>query len=104
MLTNLVNDLNVKENDEYTELIEMISCEKVGKKILKKTKERYIRYLENIEIWSIAHPTKNDCRICFKHVKDHIEIFLNLYEIKDSLNQQVKLMEYIDYELYKASK
>ena len=101
-LTKLMDLLYVEESDEYSELVEMISCEKIGKTILKKTKERYLRYLEGINDWTTAHPVKDDCRICLKHIKEHIEIFLQLYNVKNTLDQQIKLMEYIDYEMYLA--
>jgi hypothetical protein len=103
-LGNLMNSLNMDNSpdENYEELVEMINCEKVGKTILKKTKQRYLRYLEGINDWTYQHPSKDDCRICIKHIKDHIEIFLKLYEIKGTLNEQIKLMEFIDYELYKV--
>lgn len=86
-------NIDCNENEELLELRIAILSKENGKKILKKTYERYNRYLSQITQW--------DNKI---YIKDLIQEYVKLYEtsildIRNKYKFLIYNMKLIDYEL-----
>lgn len=80
-----------EEFDEMSLLEDALRLQKAGVSVVKKTVERYKRYINEIVIWEA-----ND--MCCLYIRDMILTFLNDKSLK--LVDKVKLMRIIDGEIY----
>lgn len=103
-LSNLLNNTNIdiinqidfnisiEENQEYETLV---SESKNKNKNIKDTRNRYIRYITEINIWSNS----------YEEVKQNLDLFIYLSNKNTISNQEKKvlndLMTYIDTQLIK---
>lgn len=100
-LTESINSLNT-EYSEYTELKDNVNLKLAGYEELKLTRERYIRYIEHIEIWNI-----DELNINAWYIKDLIVNFvkdttkLSKSDGTSFLVKYLKIMKKIDRELKK---
>ena len=94
---NLANtSLDCKEEeeksiDEFSLLESSLKLKSIGISILKKTIERYERYLSEIDVWEV------DDLSCY-YIKDYIIKFLKDKTL--SFVDKVSLMRYIDNEIF----
>jgi hypothetical protein len=76
--------------DECNELMEFIDMKIISIKEIKKTKERYLRYLKGIDIWEVEG-------VSYKYIRDNIIDFLNICD--NDFVQKLKLMKRIDMQI-----
>lgn len=109
-LTESINSLNIKrlksldfdiDYAEYSELKDNVNLKLAGYTELKRTRERYQRYLEGITIWDI-----DELNIEAWYLRDLIVIFVKettcIKNDKVFLIKYLKMMKRIDSELKKV--
>lgn len=78
------------EFDECKELMKYIEMNFISIKEIKKSKERYLRYLKGIDIWEVEG-------VSYKYIRDNIIDFLNVND--DDYVQRLTLMKKIDMQI-----
>lgn len=90
--------LNVSiDYDERAELFEYVELEKAGKSELRKTDERYARYLRTIDIWIIDG-------FSYEYIRKSIKKYLSMDINDENLRTKLMYMRSIDEEIVKILK
>ena len=80
------------EYDERQELYEFLELKKAGIKVLRQSDERYMRYLNGIDIWEIDG-------VSYEYIRTNIKNYLDLETNKENVIQKLKLMRIIDKQI-----